>query len=285
MERQTCWYSVVRYRNNATAGEVINVGLILHAVSDNRIIYKILDENNAKIKGISNNDVDIATYKVKKDYLLFLLESMEKNLFVGEENISLFDQNFLYSCYENFKSESMFLSEPAFAKTSNLDMLFDNLFSTYVGAKFLSTDQRAVSIKTILRNTFEERNLMRKIKRDFSISPIDDLNDVVKVQIDFGFKNGIWNYLQVVQFNNSSGSRNTEWFAKTKLLIDSYLEDMQLYLMYKTTEDLDFNKEISQVINYFTKADSRVKSIDVNDQGALDSLCNYIEKEAHDLVS
>jgi len=289
MERKECWYSVIRYCNDPTAGEIVNVGLILHSSSDMHILrYRLLDENNVKIKGIANSKVDLDMYKISKEYIEYLLETTSSNLFICTEEQegynSGFDRFYLQGLYKSLDGEQMFLSEPTFAKTGNVDQLFDSLFATYIGSKFMIVEQREMNVKKYLRNTFEQKHLMKKIRRDFTIKPILGLDDVIKVPIDFGFKNGIWNYMQVVSLKQSSGTRNTDWFAKTKLLLDTYEDDMKLYLMYQTTQDIESNFETVQVVNFFRKSDERVVPLDIADQSKLELLCQRIENEAHDLA-
>ncbi|MCR8979457.1 DUF3037 domain-containing protein [Brevibacillus laterosporus] len=287
MERKECWYSVIRYCNDPTAGELLNVGLVLHSSSDTHILrHRLLDDNNVKIKGISNSKVDLDAYKVSKEYIEFLFESTTNNLFVEANNsqTSVYEHEYLYSLYKALSGENMFLSEPTYAKTDNVDHLFDSLFVTYIGSKFLNVIQRDVNVKKYLRTIFEEKHLMKKIRRDFTIKPISGLDEVIRVPIDFGFKNGIWNYMQIASLKHSGESRNTDWFAKTKLLIDNYKDDMKLYLMYQTTQDIELNLETSQIINFLSKSDERVIPLDISDESNVNSLCDYIEKEAHDLT-
>ena len=147
MERKECWYSVIRYCSDPTAGEIINVGLILHSSSDMHILrHRLLDENNVKIKGIANTKVDLDMYKISKEYIEYLLETTTSKLFIQDESQeeynSAFERYYLHGLYKSLDGEKMFISEPTFAKTGDVDQLFDSLFATYVGSKFMIAEHR-----------------------------------------------------------------------------------------------------------------------------------------------
>lgn len=49
-----------------------------------------------------------------------------------------------------------------------------------------------------MKSVFEEQQLLdKKIVHDFTITPIKDL-DNIKINIDFGYRNRVWNYLQAI---------------------------------------------------------------------------------------
>lgn len=285
MDRKACWYSVVRYTANAIAGEVINVGLILHSV-DNEVMlrYLLLDENTPKVRAVTGSRVEELTYKSFKDTIEYYLKNCTEHLAgsVGKINIaSPYDPEFLNGLYNYLAKNKLFLSEPTFSLTSDLEGLFNSLFSSYVGEKYLNTTHKEANIKVIVKKIFEERDFLnKKVATDIEIQPVPELK-TLKVHVDFGFKNGVWNYLQALP-NISNQSKSTEWFAKTKFLTESLNHDANFYIMYRSSE-LNEKSDILNVMNYLGQNDERIVSFDIEDRQNIISLCNKIEREAHDL--
>ncbi|QPC48495.1 hypothetical protein [Mangrovibacillus cuniculi] len=91
------------------------------------------------------------------------------------------------------------------------------------------SDHKQVSVKKYLRDIFQEKKLLdKKVAHDFSITPIKDL-DNIKINIDFGYKNGVWNYMQTIP-TLTGPSKNTEWFAKTKFMFENLEKDTKVIL-------------------------------------------------------
>ncbi|QCT01464.1 hypothetical protein E6C60_0743 [Paenibacillus algicola] len=290
MERVACWYSVVRYKTDVIAGEVVNVGVVLHSTQDVILTrFHVLDETSPKIKAVTNSRVEEATYKTAKDILEYYLQESTKSLSgtVGTVQISsALSDDFLNDLYKFYSDnqQNLFLSEPTFAMTENLDGLFKSIFNSYVGRRYQIDDQKDLNIKKYVRQVFEERNLINsKVASDIELTPLHDIQSV-KINIDFGFKNGVWNYLQTIPTINGP-SKGTEWFAKTKFMIESVKEQPKFYLMYRTSELKEGTQQyLSELIDFFSKNnDHRVIGLDLDNKQRLSQLCSTIEKDAHDL--
>jgi len=284
--RKDCWYSIVRYSSGNLLGEVINVGVIVHVLDEQvSTKYFLLEENSPKIKAISYSQTDVNTYKSFKDLLEYYLEKSIDNLLgtVGGVTIaSPQDRNYLEGIFEYFKSQKMTLSRPKYAYTSNPEGLFKKIFETYVGKKYLGVERKSVSVKKYVKSVFEERKLLnKKVAQDFAISPIANLSNI-KINVDFGYKNGVWNYLQVLP-NISGAARNTEWFAKTKFMFENIENNTKLHLMYRSSE-IHNNDEFNSMVNYLgTLAPNGIYRLDLDNRGEILQLCEVIEKDAHDL--
>lgn len=286
-ERKECWYSIVRYCADDLAGEVVNVGVVMH--SFNQAIetkYLILDENSPKIKAIANSNIDVALYKSYKDKLEYYLKESIHDLLgsVGEIGIgSPVAEDFLEKLFEYYKNQKLTLTRPSFSLTADYEKLFNKIFETYIGSKYLQVNDKHVSVKKYVKEVFEEHDLLgKKVMYDFPISPIKDLEDLLKINVDFGYKNGVWNYLQAVpQF--SGPSKNTEWFAKMKLMFENIEDDAKMHLLFKSSEILD-HREFNEVLAYLTKMDKdRIVQLDLDEESKVIELCRTIESDAHDI--
>ncbi len=284
--RKECWYSVVRYSANELAGEVINVGVLLHTIGDKvNTKFLLLEEHSPKIKAVSKSQVDLNIYKSFKDSLEYYLSKSVDNILgeVGEVAIGtpLVD-DFLEKLFDHYKEKKLSLTRPTFSLSSDPETLFSRLFETYIGEKYLQSDHKQVSVKKYLKELFEERKLLnKKVAHDFTLTPIKDL-DNIKINIDFGYKNGVWNYMQTIP-NLSGPAKNTEWFAKTKFMFDNLDKDAKVHLMYRSSDFTD-EKDFFNVINYFSGLDStRIFKLDLDDKFKVSELCNVIERDAHNI--
>ncbi|MGG3803189.1 hypothetical protein [Metabacillus fastidiosus] len=285
--RKECWYSIVRYSANDLAGEVINVGVLLHLIADKvDTKFLLLEEHSPKIKAVCETNADINIYKSFKDTLEYYLTNSVDNIFgeVGEVAIGTpLEEDFLEKLYDHYKGKKLSLTRPTFSLSSNPDILFNRIFETYIGKKYLLTDHKQVSVKKYLRNVFEERKLLdKKVAHDFTITPIKDLDKLIKINIDFGYKNGVWNYMQAIP-QLSGPSKNTDWFAKIKFIFENLEKDSKFHLMYRSSEISD-KKEFFDVVNYLANLDKkRIFQIDLDDRNKLMELCNIIERDAHNI--
>lgn len=286
-KRNECTYSIVRYYSDDITGEIVNVGVIMHSYNETvETKFLLLEDNSPKIRAITNSTSELNLYKSYKDKLEYYLSQSIDNLLgqVGGVNIgSPAHESFLEVLYDGFKTEKLHLSRPSFSITSDYNLLFDKIFETYIGKKYLSQADKHVSVKRYLQEIFEEKNLLeKKVAQDFTITPIEDLNKIIKINVDFGYKNGVWNYMQAIPKLNGP-SKNTDWYAKTKFMFDNIKSDAKVHLMYRSSEVED-KDEFFEVINYFANLNSdRIQKLDLDEEDKVIELCNIIEREAQDI--
>lgn len=284
--RKACWYSIIRYSPNNLSGEIINMGLVLHSLDDNQQLnYLILDENTHKVRSIINNRVEANIYKSYKDVLEYYLSKCNDNLSGNVGSIavsSCYEQNFLDKLYKTYINGKLTLTKPKFAFTEDLKLLFNSLVKTYIGSHYLLVEPKSITTKKHIKEIFEEKKLIgRKVETDLEFNPIMNL-DSLRVKIDFGFKNGVWNYIEAIP-PLKTPSEISEWFAKTKFAIETLRqrdENSKIHLMYKSS---DFKNNITSMFNHLTKEGQAVSGLNIEDKKKFLELCDYIEKEAEDI--
>lgn len=286
MERKTpVWYSIIKYSPDELKGEIINVGLVLHSIGDEKKTkYFILEENSSKIKSIASSKSEFNTYKSYKDVLEYYLSQSKENLVgqVGGISIaSYYDDNYLKYLCEYNKDKKMKLSEPIFALTKDVDMLFNSIFKRYIGEKYISSNISTMTAKTYIKNIFKEKELLgTKVQSDITIYPVAKLKNV-KFNVDFSFKNGVYNYIQAIP-NLNSPSKSSEWFAKMELMLNGLKDkDVKIHFIYKSSDFIN-NRDAHDIINYFAD-NNKVNKLDIDIDNEIVKLCNYIKTEAEDL--
>lgn len=285
--RRTSRHSIIRYMPSDLKGEVINVGVILHSFENEKgyLKYHLLDENSLKLRAITESEFEADEYKSFKNVLEHYL-SQDEDVFgeVGGVDFgSIHKDDFLNQLYKSFENKKLFFSEPMISRSNNVDKLFEVIHSRYVGKNLLLRDEKNINVKKYVRQVFEEEGVLdKKVKQNLSIHPIKELEDL-KINIDFTFKNGVWNYLQAVP-TVSGPTRTAEWFAKINLLLDSLEndKDTMIHLMYRSSE-LKLEKEMIAAIDYFlSKRDGKIVKLDLDDRISMKNLLHKINNEAHD---
>lgn len=284
--RKASWYSIVRYVADNLTGETINVGVILHVLDNDgnsQIKHLLLQENSSKIKAITESQADQRLYKSYKDNIEYYLEESVDDLFGTVGNISIgspADEKYLEMLYDSFEGKQLFITRPKFSLSGNVDGLFDNLFKTYVGSKYLITENNQVSTKKYFRQLLINKELLnKKVLDGYVISPIKELKNL-EIKIDFCFKNGVWNYMQGVP-TIAGPSQNVEWFTKTKFILENVDSDSKIQLLYREHERT--NKDLDDMIKYFSNTGTNVIKVNVDDQNEIDALITQISTEAHDV--
>lgn len=265
---------MIRYQPNHVRGEVINVGVIMHHPSKGIITRFILDASNIKLRSLLTNQSKIENYKVQKDYIEFYLDNLEidHNLLTPDIN----KESFLSKIDEVLPNDYR-LSEPTFALTSEPKLLFNELLCNYIGSEFLLKNNNSqITTKSYVKKYFDDRKLInRKIKSNIKYNPLKDVSSM-QLTIDYVYKNGILNLMQTVP---STKEQFTNWFTRMTTLT-SHLTDEKLgfYFLFDSTDELNQDKTVTQIIDFFHSNDQRVNGIDVQSKD-FNMFCNKIEVE------
>ncbi|MBW7651549.1 DUF3037 domain-containing protein [Anoxybacillus sp. ST4] len=274
MDRQKNWYSVIQYVPNQIRGEVINVGLMLHAPEIGKLRYTLLDITNIKLRCLLANDVLLDTYRVQKDYIEYMLKTLPSNgtLFDSGKYTNAFLEELNNKLPNEFR-----LSEPTFSKTNNPDQLFQSLLENYIGKEFLSCDEKIshINTKNYIKKYFDELNLIgTKVKQNARFKPIKDINSIHFI-IDFVYKNGVINLLQVAPSNRE---RLNDWFTKLITILGSYQQEAGIYLFYNQEDLNNRDQTLFDMLRYLESKDERVKKLEIHSK-EFKELGTKIEKE------
>lgn len=285
--RKKITYSIIRYSPSELKGEVVNVGLLFHDFAEKQVKIFMLDEYSNKLKALLENQTEMNMYKTDREILEYYLDKSKEDIsgVVGDLNIaSYYDENFMDQMYEYYKNQKIILSKPNVAFTRNSEALFKTILKKYVGENNVDVEKAAtMNAKKYMKKIFKENeNLNKRIQSDKIIRPIKDLDDL-EVKIDFSFKNGRWNYMQAIP-RPVTPNKNTEWFSKVQLLLDSDINnDSRIHLLYKQS---DFYEDIA-TYNLLMYLKGRYSNLDIHNidkQTEVKNLCNYIETEGQILV-
>lgn len=273
--RQKAKYTIVRYMPDVFTGEVINIGLILQT-EDGKLMYKFIDKENNKLKAFSKNySILFNSIKNKIEYYLANTEGLFGE--VGAVSISSpANSEFLDEIIEYFNDENIRFIKPRGIISRDFENSFNNLFYKYIGEIFTKIINE--NTKTKVSKIFEERNYIgTKIKENYKIKPISDIQEV-SMKIDFVYKNGVWNYLQVVP-DLKNNKQKLDFLAEIKLLYSTIHNDDKIRFIYDGTDS-----ETIKIISYLQNQGSNVEKINLLDENEIGILLEDIENHANDNI-
>jgi|GEM_PF-2991395 len=280
MERQSYWYSVVQFQPDVIRGEKINVGLIMHNPLHGKFSFKLIDDDNVKVKSFTSDATRLRQYRANKDFIEYVLLHTGDNALnlVGEIQLPASnDENYL-NLVTQLLPDSITLSEPTFVKTRYNDEIFQTLLKQYVGEQFLRSESKPQSTKQFVKQLFEEKQWMGiKIKSNITIRPSKQL-PVAKARIDFVFKNEVWHLIQTLPNNEE---RLNDWFLKTRGILQLFEDEARFHLMWDPEKIVD-SISARQMLRYLAKSDDRVAEVRLGDDSYV-KLEDKISKEAKDI--
>ncbi|MCE5638575.1 DUF3037 domain-containing protein [Staphylococcus pseudintermedius] len=269
------YYTVVRYIPDMYNGEIINVGMIIH-LENGSLKYKFIDKENIKIKVFKASKANL--YNSIRSKLEYYIKNT-KGLVGLVGNVAIAspqNKDFLNIISEHFTNENLKFSKPKPFITKNSDSLFNSLYEKYITE---SDDKRInENIKNEVTKIFEKRNYFgTKVRKNHKIKPIKDIDDVT-MKIDFIYKNGVWNYIQVIPDLNSN-KKKLDFLAEIKLLFSAIPNEDKVKLIYRGND-----KEVRKLIRYFEEQRNNIEKINIVNNNHIDNLLEDIEHNAQNNV-
>ncbi|WP_145464248.1 DUF3037 domain-containing protein [Staphylococcus hominis] len=268
-------YTIIRFIPDIITGEVINVGVILHT-EEGYIKFKMINSDSKKLKAF--NKVYTSIFLSIKNKLEYYLENTQGIVgAVGNLNIaSPINSDFLPLLIKYFDSDNLKFTKPQGVVSKNFNQFFSSLYERYIDKevnKLISENT-----KTKVSKLFEDRNYIgTKIKANYKIKPLRDFQDI-SMKIDFVYKNGVWNYLQVVP-DLKNNKQKLDFLAEIKLLYSSINNDDKIRFIYN-----DYDWETIKIISYFKNQRSNVETINFSNNNDINILLDDIENHANDNI-
>lgn len=263
-------YSIIRFMPDVYNGEILNVGILGHD-ENGKVHFKLISEESNKIKSFGTN--------IKKNYR-FIKEKIEYYLtnttgtvgYVGNISIATpVKEDFIEKIIDYFTDNYISFSKPRWIKSININNIFNSLYFRYTGD--IIDKKIEVNTKSQVSDIFKQRNLLGiKVKKDYK-KPLKDFEDIT-LKIDFIYKNGVWNYIQVVP-KLDSNQKKVDFIGEIKLLFENIDSNDKVKFVY---ED-ESKAELIEILNHI-KSKNIIEKIDFNNKNKVDNLLNDINDNA-----
>ncbi|HCD2940363.1 TPA: DUF3037 domain-containing protein, partial [Enterococcus faecium] len=208
--RNSYWYSIIKYVADFTKGEFLNIGIFIEESEKSTVKYSLLEPDNIKFKAAFENKLQKDVYRYGKDYFDYLISQIKNDQYP----ITNISENLIHHLAKgNDLPKGFVLSEPQYAKTSNVEQLMSNLQVTYIGEKFVKSETatRELVIKEKASSILSEAKLLNyKIKTNVKIAPSPTLP--FKYQIDFAYR--VNNNIDLIQSAPGNIELLPDWFEK-----------------------------------------------------------------------
>lgn len=275
--RHKLWYSIISYIPDLIAYERINIGAVMGNPETGKVIYRILQSTNKKLRYFLKDDIEKKMYKVSIDYLDFLLKRVETqpNLFQISQLNNVKNWTELLG---GDVPDNIVFSKIHFAKTANDMNVFNNLLSTYVGDMFLpKPEDNIVTLKQHVFNLLDSKKLIgTKIKSNLKIKPASELP--LKFEMDYTYLTK-GNEVSFIQLGPKQSQIN-EWYKNNVTLLSKNSDNFSLNMLIKEN---DYEKP-NQTFKPFLRdlaSDKRVSSTIVTNKDSLSELV----KNANNAIS
>jgi hypothetical protein len=259
-ERHTAWYSIVRYVSDEIKGEILNVGLVMNIPETGEMLFKIIQENNSKLKAILVNQVDKKVYRFGMKYLEYILSSVNQNDLTLPVNVS--SKSFVNDLLKMDIPNGFLLTDTRYAKTRETHRLFNDILRSYIGEKFLLEEIKTntMQVKKFATSVITQRNLIdTKIKTNVKIKPIPTVS--LNYNIDFGYEeNEKFNFIQVAPEKLASAN---EWFQRMNMISSNYQNTDRIVLLYNSNTQSNEDRTVDQMVEFLKSNDNRVTSFDI----------------------
>lgn len=276
-KRRTYWYSIIKYVADFTKGEPLNVGIYIEEENTNYINYLLIEHDNSKLKAIFENKIQADVYKYSKEYFDYLLSKISKNEYPTN---SVSDSILSYLIRENDLPKGIILSEPQFAKTSDVKSLFDSLAINYIGKKFLpkKNEAKKLIIKDRANSIFAEANLLnKKIKSNVRLTPSPNLP--FKYQIDYVYSSG--NKIDIIHTAPENIDLLPAWFEKVNVFSTKFSKSDKISLLFDSSVDSELLSDTQSVVSTLIQSDKRIEAIDIRDtNNSMNELVSNIKDNA-----
>ena len=259
-ERHTAWYSIIRYVSDEIKGEILNVGLVMNIPETGEMLFKIIQENNSKLKAILVNQVDKKVYRFGMKYLEYILSSVNQNDLTLPVNVS--SKSFVNDLLKMDIPNGFLLTDTRYAKTRETHRLFNDILRSYIGEKFLLEEIKTstMQVKKFATSVITQRNLIdTKIKTNVKIKPIPTVS--LNYNIDFGYEeNEKFNFIQVAPEKVASAN---EWFQRMNMISTNYQNTDRIVLLYNSNSKSNEDHTVDQMVDFLQSNDNRITSFDI----------------------
>ena len=233
-------YAMLRYCNNVTSGESLNVGVVVYSW-EQRYLKAHFTTRGTRLKA-AFRDFEIGYYREMANFLNAAFGSRAESLEQlvndrGQEHTASMSQ--LLESILPQDDSALQWSEVRGGIDQGLDAVFERLYQLYVGRyEEKSKDERRSdeNIWQQARAHWTDRRVVERLAPKTVHSPSTGLD----VTFDYSFKNGVWNCYQPLSFDLKRADSITEKAYKHAGRVNSLHEaakDLKVYYLIGNSSD------------------------------------------------
>ena len=200
-------YVLLRYRHDPLAGEVVNVGVVVHCAADHFFDVKIrrtVGRLSKMFPDMEKADL-MSGLQVVQRGASRLRERSISDLFMSEADASKLARAVLPD-----DDSSLVWGSMGSGITQDATATLEKLYSRFVGLydESVRAGRDDAAVWQPVKERLAERNLAERLQPQVIVSPID------RVEFDHAWKNGAWHCYQPLSFDLASGDSIREKAAR-----------------------------------------------------------------------
>jgi hypothetical protein len=204
-------YTILRYVHDVMTGEFVNVGVVMHVPSQQRVLARTRT-TIGRLRGVfpdlDRNAFTAAMHAVQRAFKKIAKENVKGGLFVAEGDAAVFARQALPA-----DDSSLQWSAVGSGLTCDVEQTFERLYDRFI-ARYDTHSRHRRTDDDVWRpvlQKLEEKNIASRLQEKVISGPVDD------VVFKHAWKNGRWHVYEPVSFDlvDSDGikTKAREWLG------------------------------------------------------------------------
>jgi hypothetical protein len=270
-------YTVLRYVHDVVTGEFVNVGVILHAPSQNRVLAKTRT-TIGRIRGVFP-DLDRAAFisamqSVRRAFRRIAAEQAQSRLFVTEGDAMVFARQAIPA-----DDSSLQWSPVGSGVTDDIDKVFARLYERFVERyDTRSTNRRTDDdVWRPVHQRLEERHLESQLREKTISGPVDE------IVFKHAWKNGQWHVYEPVSFDLADAdgikTKAREWLGHLSAVVaGANVEAFKPHFIVGAPRNAALRSAYDSAIKILRRAPNQPE---IFEESQIDDLVARMEQEIH----
>ncbi|MCG5241899.1 DUF3037 domain-containing protein [Azospirillum doebereinerae] len=267
-------YTILRYRHDSVAGELVNVGVLLHEPASGFLDLRIR-HSSGRLRKLYT-DLDHAALRSSLQSVergvKELAKTQVKDLFGKEENAGGFASKVFRE-----SDGCLVWSDLGSGTTENPDLTLDRLFYRFVAKhdEITASHRDDQAVWRPVREKLVMRNLANRLQPKVIVSTLD------RVEFEHSWKNGAWHCYQALSFDlaSSEGIRDKarKWAGQMVSLSDAP-EQFRPYFFVGKPSDESLKADYSAALKILERSPC---SPEVYEESQIEDFVDRIEDAMH----
>jgi hypothetical protein len=268
-------YIILRYVHDVATGEFVNVGVVMHAPSERRVLAKTRT-TVGRIRGVfpdlDRNAFSAAMHAVQRALGKIAKENAKEGLFVSEGDAGCFARRAVPT-----DDSSLQWSPVGSGLTADIEKTFERLYERFV-SRYDTHSRHGRTDDDVWRpvlQKLEQKNLASRLQEKVISGPVDD------IFFEHAWKNGYWHVYEPVSFDlvDADGIKGKarEWLGHLAAVVaDGNVEPFKPYFIVGAPRDAKLRNAYDSALAILSRAPNNPE---IFEEDQVDDLVARIENE------
>jgi hypothetical protein len=269
-------YTILRYVHDVMTGEFVNVGVVMHVLSQRRVLAKTRT-TIGRLRGVfpdlDRNAFTSSMHAVQRSFRKIAEQNVRDGLFISEGDAAAFARQAMPP-----DDSSLQWSPLGSGLTSEVEKTFNRLYDRFV-ARYDTHSRHRRTDDDVWRpvlQKLEERNLASRLHEKVISGPVDD------VFFKHAWKNGRWHVYEPVSFDLADADgikgKAREWLGHLAAVVGDgkNVEPFKPYFIVGVPREAELRQAYDSAIAILRRAPN---DPEIFEETQIDDLVSQIEDE------